>query len=196
MREVRVLCDLRELPLEQSGELGGIQVAVELDVANEKCRNVVKGVPVTEAEDLLEVCVAAPWRQVLLGVAVLMMVAEVRGELLLTIETVPFNGRPDTVLRRYIRRCSPNRTFSGLASAPTAADVSLARIVILSQTRDELIRTLVIAVASEYTHGLSIVSRDRRTKILVTALRQIVHMHIQDALGLGKLLFLGHLRVP
>ena len=60
-------------------------------MANEKCRNVIKGVPVTEAEDLLEVCVAALWRQVLLGVAV-MMVFEVRGELLLTIETVTLNG--------------------------------------------------------------------------------------------------------
>ena len=64
---------------------------MELDVANEKCRNVIKGVPVTEAEDLLEVCITALWRQVLLGVAVLMMVTEVRGELLLTIETVTLN---------------------------------------------------------------------------------------------------------
>ena len=60
-------------------------------MANEKCRNVIKGVPVTEAEDLLDVCVAAFWRQVLLGVAVLMMVSKVRGELLLTIETVTLN---------------------------------------------------------------------------------------------------------
>ena len=99
-------------------------------------------------------------------------------------------------MRRYIRRCCPNRTFSGLASAPATADVSFARVVVLSQARDELIGALVIAVASEHAHGLSIVSRDCRTKILVTALRQVVHMHIQDALGFGKLLFLGHLRVP
>ena len=124
----------------------------------------------------------------------MMMVSEVRGELLLPIETVTLNRRPDTVLRRYIRRCCPYRAFSGLASAP-AANVSFARVIVLSQACDKLIGALMIAVASEHGHGLRIVSRNCRTKILVTALRQVVHMHIQDALGFGKLLLLGHLRV-
>ena len=72
-------------------------------MAHKKCRHVIKGVPVTEAQDLLEVRVAALWSQVLLRVAVLMMVSEVGCELLLTVETVTLNGRSDTVLRRYIR---------------------------------------------------------------------------------------------
>ena len=81
-----------------------------------------------------------------------------------------------------------------MASA-TAANISFAHVVVLGQAGDELVGALMIAVASKHSHGLSIVPRDRRAKILVTALRKVVHMHIQDALSFGKLLFLGHLRV-
>ena len=59
LREVRVLGDLRELALEEVLKLGLAKIAVKLDVADEELRDVLECVTVAEAEDLLQVLIAA-----------------------------------------------------------------------------------------------------------------------------------------